>query len=315
VKVKTYDEVNPLEVLQLNMSVLEYPLTPEVVQAFHDHDRRATRDLFYYAVVEGKLVGQAGLLTTQIETTEGPMKVGNAMAVCTDPGYARRGIARHLMAFLEEKARELQCRAITLATSRSRVSHHLYRDVGYIDLVLVWSAYNWRAAAGGPAPRALEVRQATEADLPLLEQTFYRNTAGMLGFVHRHEGFLQRNIHTREIDISEIHGVYQGGAAVGYLGAKRTGNDSFLLVRQAVLPGSTELADVIKALQAFHKTPYVIVADEVRLSTVEQLRNHGYEPQVTWGTVMLRSLDDRLNFRELLGVTQGRFFMDCLDFT
>lgn len=310
-EIRTYRDVDPLQVLKLNMTVLGFPLSPDLAAALRTHDRRMLDEFCFYAEVAGEVAGQAGLLVNTVETTASPMRLGAAWAVCTLPSYSRQGVARALMEQVEQRARELGCSGITLGTSRWRVAHRLYSATGYQDLLTVRQAYRFERP-DAPADQRLTVRRAAAADLPGLEQAFFRRTSGLLGFVRRQPDFLQAALHGG-LDLSEIHGVCRDGQAVGYMLARPAGE--FLRVRCALLPDEIALPHAISALAALYPAPYIQISDLTHPHQIRDLEQSGYAIEETWGTFMLKSLTPGLDWNQLLGVTAERFFVDCLDFT
>jgi len=310
-EIRCYDEVDPLSVLRLNMTVLGFPLTPALAAALRQHDHRFQDCLCFYAVVDGALAGQAGLLINDVETLVGPMRFGAAWAVCTLPCFARQGVARALMQKVQEVATQQGCTAITLVTNRTRVAHQLYQSLGYVDFAPVRQAFSFQRASGS-LPDTLALRRVNNTDLPYLEQTFFANTNGLMGFVRRQESFLRANVQT-ELDIEAVLGVYRSNRPIGYVISRKFGD--FLRVQCAVLPTDVSLSEVLMHLRKDDPTPFVVVADLVQAAHVHDLEQNGYQVEESWGSVMLKPLDPSLDFRHLLGVAEERFFIDSLDFT
>ncbi|HYG59923.1 MAG TPA: GNAT family N-acetyltransferase, partial [Symbiobacteriaceae bacterium] len=159
---RTYGQVDPYDVLRLNMLALDFPFTPQAAAALRQHDRRFSEGLAVYAVVDGAVAGQVGMLTAQAETVAGPVTVGAVWAVATLPAFGRRGIARALMERAEEELRAMGCVAVTLGTSRSRVAHRLYQSMGYEDILPVQRAFCFAEAVAAPS---ITVRPAAAGDL------------------------------------------------------------------------------------------------------------------------------------------------------
>lgn len=51
-QIRTYAQVDPMQVLKLNMSVLGFPLTPRYAEGLRAHDRRMQPGLCLYAEVD-----------------------------------------------------------------------------------------------------------------------------------------------------------------------------------------------------------------------------------------------------------------------
>lgn len=310
-EIRTYDEVDPLAVLRLNLLGLGYAFTPELAANIRRLDRRSQDYLCLYAVADGVVAGQVGMFVNTLETLAGPMLFGAAWAVCTLPEMGRRGIARALMAAAEERAAAAGCRAVTLGTTRSRVAHRLYAETGYMDVLSLAQAFDFRAPGPAP-PDGITARRADPDDLPALEATYLANTRGMLGFVHRQDDFLRAAVGS-ESRIEEVHGVWRRGEPVGYILAGPGGG--MLTVRAALLPPDLPLPGALAALRAVYGLTRVHVTGLVQPAQKDQLAAAGYSVHDTWGTFMLKPLDPALDFPRLLGVAEGRFFMDQLDFT
>lgn len=310
-EIRTYEQVDAAQVLALNMSVLGFPLTPALADALRKHDHRYHPFLAFYAVEGGQVAGQAGLLTSTVNTTEGPMKCGAAWAVCTLPQFGRQGIARTLMEQVAQTAAELGCQAITLGTNRTRVAHRLYLNLGYTDLLPIVQAFD---VSGPRQPRSgrITVRRAAQPDLPVLEERFAAATAGKLGFTLRPAGFLRAAVQT-DLDPNEIHGVCSSGRPVGYILARKAGD--FLHVRCPVLPPNVTLTAVVDHLRALYPTPYLVVEQLTSRAQMRALELAGYRLQDSWGTFMLKPLAPRCDCRALFGLADGRFYVDPLDIT
>lgn len=80
-----YDDVNPIDVMDLNLTSLSYPLTPERVEKIRQMDPRPFPFFALYAVINGSVAGQVGVFRLPVVTTDGHDEVGGLWAVCTHP--------------------------------------------------------------------------------------------------------------------------------------------------------------------------------------------------------------------------------------
>ncbi len=94
--IKEYDDVDPLGVLALNLSSLNFPLTPERVANIRRIDQRPFPFFALYALENDIAAGQVGVFRLPVVTTEGPADVGGIWAVSVQPEFSRRGFATQL---------------------------------------------------------------------------------------------------------------------------------------------------------------------------------------------------------------------------
>lgn len=80
-EVRSCADVDPVDVLRLNLTSLAFPLTPGLAGALREHDRRYLPEFALYAVVEGQVAAQVGLLVADVETVRGSMRFGAVWAV------------------------------------------------------------------------------------------------------------------------------------------------------------------------------------------------------------------------------------------
>ena len=64
-----------------------------------------------YAIEEGNVAGQVSVYRLPVVTTEGPVDVGGACAVCAPPAFSRRGIAARLLDEAHSRMRAGTCRS------------------------------------------------------------------------------------------------------------------------------------------------------------------------------------------------------------
>jgi hypothetical protein len=82
-KILEYNDVDPLQVLNLSMLALEFPFTPEFAAHIRRTDPRLFPCLTVNAVEEDVVLGQVGVLRLPMISTEGREDVGGVWAVST----------------------------------------------------------------------------------------------------------------------------------------------------------------------------------------------------------------------------------------
>lgn len=313
-KILTYDSVDPVSVLDLNMTCLAHPLTPERAARIRATDPRPFPFLAVYAVIDGVLAGQVGVFRLPMMTTEGPEDVGGLWAVATSPRFRRRGIAGRLIEEAHHRMREAGLRASTLGTSRNLVAHHLYLRHGYVDA----QVFRGTVASADAIERrtTLRVARAETNDLPTVDTLFDRIAAGRLGFARRHPRFLLAREAAGDLDIGNVWLIQAGDEVEGYAVAEC--RDSLLSVRSLLLAPGIDAAETVGALAAEMQATHIRVrVDEDQTAT--SLTRAGYPPvQDQAGVFMVKPLDTSLSPEgavELLGVGSGRFLISDLDLT
>src|SRR6266545_5730208 len=113
-KIVEYDQVDPIQVLNLNMLALGFSLTPEHAEHIRSTDPRPFPCFAIYAVEEDQVLGQVGIFRLPMISTEGRVDVGGVWAVCTHPQYAGRGIASLLLEEAHARMRSAGLRFSTL---------------------------------------------------------------------------------------------------------------------------------------------------------------------------------------------------------
>ncbi|MGE5221413.1 MAG: hypothetical protein ACM3PY_03185 [Omnitrophica WOR_2 bacterium] len=84
-KILEYDQVDPAQVLYLNLLALGFSLTPEHAVHIRQTDPRLFPCFAIYAVEENKVLGQVGIFRLPMISIEGREDVGGVWAVSTHP--------------------------------------------------------------------------------------------------------------------------------------------------------------------------------------------------------------------------------------
>jgi hypothetical protein len=88
-KIVAYDDVDPFDVLDLNILCFNFALTPDMVSKIRRLDRRPFPFFALYAVAQGRVLGQVGVFRLPLMTAEGPIETGGIWAMCTHPAFGR----------------------------------------------------------------------------------------------------------------------------------------------------------------------------------------------------------------------------------
>ncbi|MHB9058652.1 MAG: GNAT family N-acetyltransferase [Bacillota bacterium] len=333
-EIKTYDQVDPEQVLRLNLMALNYPLTPEMAVEARRLDPRVMPGFALYAVQGDLVLGQVGMFEAPVVTREGPARAGALTAVSTHPEHGRGGVARTLILDAHRRMRERGARFVTLGTSRFLVAHSLYRSLGYSDLVLPANAFS---PIGGPAnrgaastgPSLTPARPGLVASLlppteeHLLVAIHDLAAAGRFGFVNRpahFAGILRAwgesiNAFIIRDENKEDAAAPASSRAVGYAlvsSRERVVSVLDLEVVPDVDPGRAAVA-IAQAFPDRRVRIRTVMRDAYRRSMTAA----GFEVVHDWGTLMAASLDGTPpeEVRRLLGVDENLFHCGFFDIT
>ncbi|UCG23132.1 MAG: GNAT family N-acetyltransferase, partial [Chloroflexota bacterium] len=130
----TYDDLDPFDILDLNVLCFNFALTPEMVSKIRRLDRRPFPFFALYAVDQARALGQVGVFQVPLMTAQGPVEAGAIWAMCTHPAYSRQGIGSTLIQEAHKRMRSAGLPFSTHGTSRHWVAHPFYRRHGYLDL-------------------------------------------------------------------------------------------------------------------------------------------------------------------------------------
>ncbi len=314
IRIAEYDDVDPLQVLHLNLMCLGFALTPELVALIRRMDPRPFPCFALYAQVGATVAGQVGVFRLPVVSVAGAAEVGGIWAVATHPEYQQRGVATQLLAAAHARMRAAGLRFSTLGTDRYRVAHALYRQQGYSDL------HSPAIVVGrsDALPDRPEIRaEPAGADrLDLADRLFERSAAGRLGFARRHTPFFAFLHARRYLDAQALWLLWRDNELIGYAAA--TARGSLLEVTNLLLTDATAATAATKALARAAKTQYVCArldqADDIQAFAQAgfHLANQG------WGTFMAKPLTadaTPAEFSQLYGLEEGRFLLSFMDVT
>ena len=312
-----YDDVNPFNVLELNLLGFRFALTPELATLIRRLDPRPFPFLAIYAVEEGQILGQVGVFRLPMMTTNGPEEAGGIWAMATHPSYGRRGIGSLLMEEAHARMRAAGLRFSVLGTSRHWVAHPFYRSHGYQNIANFASILTHRDSLLAFESK-LTVKPATREDLAEVDSLFHEVARGKFGFARRHDPFM-----SMLVDIGDVMGIDNlrilrlHNEVVGYAVVRPS--ETVFKVDDIFLRDDINIMGATAVLLQETQAPYVQITMNNHSPHLELLRQSGFQvTDSTWDVVMAKSLTAELNdndLRRLLGVDSNRFLMSWMDVT
>lgn len=310
-RIVEYDDVDPIEVLHLNLLALDFALTPEHAAHIRRTDPRPFPGLAVYALEDGAVLGQVGVFRLPMVSTAGREDVGGVWAVSTHPQFSQRGIATRLLDEAHARMRAVGLRFSTLGTNRSLVAYKLYQQHGYEDTrVLATALTPWATAH---QPTRLDARPLDSENYDFVENLFEALAGEYLGFAWRHTPFARLR---DRVSPEEIWILWENEQPVGYALARI--EKAMLKVSNVLLRLSIDAAEAVAAVAARLKTAYV----QVRLSRpseIASLQRAGYKmSHPSWNAFMVKALSPEVTVddaRRLFGIGSDRFLISWLDMT
>jgi len=310
-KILEYNQVDPLQVMNLTLLALGFQLTPEYAAHIRRTDPRPFPCLSVCAVEDDIAIGHVGVFRLPMMTTEGREDVGGVWAVSTHPQYAGRGVASRLLEEAHARMRAAGLRFSTLGTSRSGVAYRLYQKHGYDDMQVWGTALaRWETAH---QPTRLHVKPAGAGGYDFAEQVFASVAGDYLGFAWRHTPFARLR---DKVKVEDIHILYENDQPVGY--ALVSTDPSSLYVNDMLLRKGVNPAEAVAAIASGVKTAYVRVKVS-RPVEFASFRQAGYLVACPdWSAFMVKPLVPEVtadDARRLLGVGTDQFLISWLDTT
>lgn len=315
-----YEEVDPIEVLQLNLLGLDFSLTPERVSLIRQYDPRPFPFFALYAIVDGVVSGQVGIFRVPMVSIKGPEDVGGVWAVCTHPSFKRRGIAKRLLKVAHERMRAEGLRFSTLGTSMYRVAHMLYQKQGYQDVFFSASMLLHRDTIM-KHDIGLSAEQANSKQLYLADDLFRQISVNRLGFARRFEPFIPAMVIIGEIamgkiDEKDVWFLWENSELVGYIIVKIS--RSVLNIMDLLLVKGVNAVNAIASLARKLPAPYIQVKSN-HPSITKSLSKIGARvvPQ-DWSTFMMKPLTSEamnIDQKNLFGIGTYQFLFSWLDST
>lgn len=314
----TYDQVDPFDVLDLNILCFNFALTPDMVATIRRLDRRPFPFFALYAVDRGRVLGQVGVFQTPLMTVHGPVEAGAIWAMCVHPAYSRQGIGSMLLREAHQRMRSASLPFSTLGTSRHWVAHSFYRRHGYLDLANFASALAHRRLLPESAGSQLAVRRAAQADLSAANELFRRTAAGKTGFSRRQDSFLEMMIEVGDIlSMDQLRVIHLGQDLVGYAAVQES--SSLLAINNFLLLDQIKIINAVAALLRTVPAPYIRIVTNNHSVYLPDLRQSGFTvTSATLDVTMIRPLAEAMTLNQLyqlFDVTSGRFMMSGFDVT
>lgn len=310
-KILEYNDVDPLQVLNLTLLALDFPFTPELAAHIRRTDPRPFPCFTINAVEGEQVLGQLGIFRLPMITTEKREDVGGVWAVSTHPHHARRGIASALLEEAHSRMRAAGLRFSTLGTRRSGVAYRLYQTHGYMDMN-VWgkALARWETAH---QPTRFRAQPATEEGFDFVEKLFEDLAGDYLGFAWRHQPYFRLR---DKVKLDDIWIVWENRKPVGYIFAHKEG--PLLKLDIQVLRMDINGTEVIAAVASRLKTSYVQVTMS-RPSDIANFKRAGWQVACpAWNAFMVKPLYPDLtseDARRLFDIGTDRFLISWLDVT
>jgi len=313
-RIAEYDDVDPHQVLRLNLLSLGWALTPERVALIRRIDPRPFPFFAVYAVEGGVVAGQVGAYRLPMVSTEGPEVVGGVCAVCTHPAFSGRGIATMLLGEAHHRMRAAGLRFSTLGTARHRAAHSLYRREGYEEVAASASTFARCESLRRDTP--LRAERAGAERLALTDNIFRRAAAGRLGFARRSESFIALVAAIGDVNPDDVWLLGDGKDWIGYAIARVS--DGILTISDLVLIDEADAANAGAAMIRETDSVYAMARVEDSF-TAASLQRAGFPPpHPDWGTFMIKPLTTGANVddaRRLFGIGTERFIKSWMDVT
>jgi GNAT superfamily N-acetyltransferase len=308
-KILEYNDVDPLQVINLTLLALNIPLTPELAAHMRRTDPRPFPCLTINAVEDDVVLGQAGVFRLPMVSMEGREDVGGVWAVSTHPQHAGCGIASTLLEEAHSRMRKAGLRFSTLGASRSSSAYRLFQRHGYVD-VNVWATAlaRWDTAH---QPTRLRIEPASDKGYEFLEQIFDTLAGDYLGFAWRHTPFVRLQ---DKVNLGDVWVVWENREPVGYVFANK--NEPLLKVNLQILRADVDAAEAIAAVVAQLTASYVQVTLS-RPTDIASFQRAGWRmAHPTWEAFMVKPLFPELtadDARRRFGIGTDRFLISWLD--
>lgn len=306
-----YDQVDPVSVLNLNLTALNFALTPEYAAHIRRTDPRPFPFFAIYAAERGQAVGQVGVFRLPMVSASGQEAVGGVWAVCTHPNRSGQGIASQLLAEAHRRMRAAGLRYSTLGTTRSRGAYRLYQRLGYVDTQVLGTALaGWETAH---QPTRLRAVPAGDEGHARIERLFCRIAGYYLGFAWRQSPFALLWERTQP---EELWVLKDGKQELGYAITRLDG--AMLHFRSLLLLPEVDIAEAVAAVATKIKSAFVNVSVH-RPVDINNLRQAGYRvAQPDWQAFMVKALTPDASLEDAwqrFGIGSDRFAVSWLDLT
>jgi GNAT superfamily N-acetyltransferase len=306
-----YNDVDPLQVLNLSLLALNFPFTPEYAAHLRRTDPRPFPCLTIHAVAGVKVLGQAGIFRLPMISIKGREDVGGIWAISTHPQYAGRGIESTLLEDAHSRMRDAGLRFSTLSTNRYHRTHKLYRQHGYVDMN-VWATAltRWELAH---QPTRLRARPAGQDGFELTEKIFQDLASEYFGFAWRHRPCARLR---DKVNLDDIWTLWEDREPVGFVFANK--ENLLLKINVQILRMDIAVSEAVGAVVSNMKASCIQVTTS-RPSHMADFQRAGWQVTwPTWNTFMLKPLLPELTVndaRRSFGIGTDRFLISWLDTT
>jgi GNAT superfamily N-acetyltransferase len=315
-RILEYNDVDPLQVLNLTMLALDFPFTPEYAAHIRQTDPRPLPWFTVNAIDAGRdlVVGQVGVFRLPMISTEGREDVGGVWAVSTHPEHAGRGVASCLLAEAHSRMRAAGLRFSTLGTDRYRKAYKLYQRHGYVDMSIWATAIaRWETAHQPTRLRAGRVQPSGREGYDFVERVFETISSDYLGFAWRHTPYARLR---ERVPLEDIWVLWENNQPVGYIFAQK--DHLMLKINIQVLRPDIDAMEAIAAIASHIQATYIRL-DLSRPSDIASLQRAGFRvAHPNWGAFMVKPLDPGVTIedaRRLFGIGTDRFLISWLDTT
>lgn len=305
-----YDDVDPIQVVNLTQQALDFALTPESVARLRQSDPRPFPELAVYAVEDDTVLGQVGIFRLPMVSTAGREDVGGIWAVSTHPQFAGRGVASKLLEEAHNRMRAAGLRFSTLGTHRYRTAYRLYQQHGYVDTDVQATALGrWETAH---QPTRLRAQTVDSQAYDIVEQVFTEIAVHYHGFSWRHTPFAP----LRRVDLNGIWLLRENRQIVGY--ALTRLDQTMLTITNLLIQPWIDAGEAVAAVAAEVKLAYVQVkiSRPIEHASLKRLGFHITHP--TWDSFMIKPLLSDISVEEArrkFEIGTDRFLISWLDIT
>src|SRR2546425_6791404 len=244
-RVRTYDEIDPLAAFRLGVVSFGSAWDEAKVRRVRAHDRTYLEEFALYAEERGRVLAQVVPRRLAVRTTNGVEEVGGLAAVCSHPGVWGLGFARRLIEATHDRSRELGLSVSALTTSRNIRGYGVYAKLGYVDLAPFQQAI--RKVTQRRTPEEYRVRAARRSDMSTMHRLYRTHTRRMLGWTERSERALEWAIIGARDYLEKYRIVLRGGNAVGYL---RTRPEDGITMEEVVAPSAHDFRAAVALMEA-----------------------------------------------------------------
>jgi GNAT superfamily N-acetyltransferase len=305
-RVRTYDEIDPLEAFRLSLLTFGRAWDEAKVRRVRSHDRTYLDGFAMYAEEGGRVLAQVVPLRFPVRLTTGTEEVGGLAGVCSHPAVWGRGYARRLIEAAHARFREMGLRISTLTTSRNIRGYGVYSKMGYADLSPFRAAS--RRVSRTRRPKGYALRKATRADLPGMHRLYQRHTRNMLGWTERPSGLLTWKLFAEPGYLAKYRVLTRAGKTAAYL---RTRPEDGVTLEEVVAPNESDFRAAVALIEPTAPGGIATVDWVTAEEDATRFRRLGYVvdgpiPDATMALALSRDFRTS-DLPRLFGGTSGRF--------